>query len=472
MSTEHAVRRQPLASGVAKKLLRANLAVVVFAVMAFALTIHHLSNTYTRSFLREQARLCAAALVPGPNGDLTESAQQLRERYGRLIAVATLDTVGNVHTVHPERPAYRRAALAVLADGASPTRMISPDTGARLSVAGVTVPLNGSTSPAAERVMILLSIDSFAGGWAGPTVIFAVTAASIGLVGVGLVRRWFDRQVTQPLRAIASAMATPSDGADALLTSGPGQWHETAEIAKRFAAILRNMAESEADATRMTCEIEHRLQQRERGYDQQLRRAKDQALLDPLTMLRNRSYLEEELETLFGRCHGEKGELAAIMFDIDNFKHYNDTYGHQVGDALLRFVGALLRGAIRPSDHAIRYGGDEFLLLLPDTDARQAAAVGERLVKLFGQYVTRLGRNHHLSMSAGVASVKCDSPQNGHELVARADAAMYAAKRKGKNGVAGPDQANARNESSKRAAGDVMPVARLNALRSPASIPR
>ena len=438
MGSHLIVQPKSLTSGVAAKLYQASFAVVVFAVIAFGLMTHWRSRAYTRSFVDEQARLCAAALEPGPSGDLAESVQGLRERYDRLIAVATLDTVGNLDALKPEFPAYRRAAMAVLADGSSPIDIISPETGERVSVAGATVTLSGTFSPAAQQVVVLLSVDSSAGGWERPTAILGVAAVSVALTGVGLVRRWFDRQVIQPLRDIASAMAAPSGGADKLFASWPRRWDETAAIARRFSDLLRSIAESEADVTRMTRETAHRLQQSARGFDRQLRRAKDQATLDPLTTLRNRSFLEDELESLFERCRDKNADLACIMFDVDNFKHYNDTLGHQAGDALLRFVGALLRGAIRPTDHAIRYGGDEFLLLLPDTDARQAAAVGERLVKLFGQNVKRLGRNHKLSMSAGVSSVKCDGPQNGHELVARADAAMYAAKKNGKNGVAGP----------------------------------
>ena len=95
-----------------------------------------------------------------------------------------------------------------------------------------------------------------------------------------------------------------------------------------------------------------------------------------------------------------------------------------------------MRGGIRPTDHAIRYGGDEFLILLPNTGVDEAATIGERLVKLFGQYLICLGPDHNLSISVGVASRLEDRATSGHLLVAMADTALYAAKRGGKNAVA------------------------------------
>ena len=128
--------------------------------------------------------------------------------------------------------------------------------------------------------------------------------------------------------------------------------------------------------------------------------------------------------------------MSAVLIDLDNFKIHNDTHGHQAGDQMLEFVGALLKGSIRPEDFAIRYGGDEFVLLLPSCDAQQAGTLAERILKLFGQYARRMGKASNVSLSAGVASIKSDGARSGLELIAQADTALYAAKRIGKNTVA------------------------------------
>ena len=213
------------------------------------------------------------------------------------------------------------------------------------------------------------------------------------------------------------------------------EWLETAQVAERIGELQKEIINGEAQVRWLERESQRKIHDRELGFDRQLRRARDMATVDPLTKVRNRSFLEDELEALFERHRVKGDDLAVIMIDVDNFKQYNDTKGHQLGDAVLRFAGALLRGGVRPADHAIRYGGDEFLLLLPEASGEEAEVVADRLVKLFGQYAMRLGREHKLSISAGIASLKADAPHSGHELVACADAALYAAKRKGKNTV-------------------------------------
>jgi len=176
----------------------------------------------------------------------------------------------------------------------------------------------------------------------------------------------------------------------------------------------------------------------------QLRRVKDQASTDPLTGLRNRAGLETQLELLYQQQVVRDADLAAVMLDTDNFKTYNDTHGHMVGDELLRSIGALLRQSIRPADIAVRYGGDEFLLLLPGANAEQASVIAGRIVKLFSQQSGHLGQHDTVSMSAGVASLRGDGCESGHALVHQADVALYEAKRNGKNMVSTSDKSGQR----------------------------
>jgi len=215
----------------------------------------------------------------------------------------------------------------------------------------------------------------------------------------------------------------------ALLSSLPG----ISAVTLLWTSVLLSIS------TYMVLSLVHERAERERVRSStvglQLRRVKDQAATDPLTGLRNRAYLEKQFEPLFQQQVVRNAELAAVMLDVDNFKTYNDMHGHQAGDALLRSIGALLRGSIRPSDVGVRYGGDEFLLLLPGANAEQAAMIAGRIIKHFGEKIGCLGQKVSVSMSAGVASLQRDACESGQALVKQADVALYAAKRSGKNMV-------------------------------------
>lgn len=161
-----------------------------------------------------------------------------------------------------------------------------------------------------------------------------------------------------------------------------------------------------------------------------------QSLRDPLTGLFNRRYLETTLDRELSRAERRRGSLSVIMGDLDHFKRLNDTYGHDAGDRVLQEFAELLRTFTRSEDVACRYGGEEFLLILPDTPAevclRRAtelcAAVRELMPAAHGEEKIRV------TGSFGVASF----PQHGRtrqELIARADAALYRAKRNGRDQV-------------------------------------
>lgn len=426
---------RPLTPAFARRLFSANLLIVAVTVLALTIATRQVSHSRTRRMLVEQARLCAAALVPGRNGDLSESVDRLQDHYDRLVAVATLDALGHLHTVHPQRPSHRRAVRAFLAGDRHPVLAPAAPEGELISVSGAVVPLNGIPSPVAQKVIILLRNDLYGNDWAYATGVFALLLGLMILLSTYRLRRWFDHRITGPLRNMAGAVRDPLREPGRVPELDPGEWHETTQIAVQFRRLLEAVAEREALARSTECQSLRRIRNRELGFDRELRRVKDQAAIDPLTGLRNRSFLDEDLEPLFERHQRKRKDLSAVMFDVDDFKRYNDTKGHQAGDVVLRFFGGLLRGGIRPTDSAIRYGGDEFLLLLAETTPEQAGAIAERLVKLFGQYTASLGPDHNVSISAGVASLATEDLETGHELVAKADTALYAAKQKGKNAV-------------------------------------
>jgi len=160
-------------------------------------------------------------------------------------------------------------------------------------------------------------------------------------------------------------------------------------------------------------------------------------LLDGLTGVPNRRYLEKTIQQEWSRAVREQTPIAVVMVDIDCFKAYNDTYGHQQGDACLREVAAgLSAGLKRPSDFIARYGGEEFVAVLPDTGLEGARQLAEAM----RENVARIAREHrassvcgHITASFGVASIVPGRESSYDVLVKLADEALYSAKQQGRN---------------------------------------
>jgi len=162
-----------------------------------------------------------------------------------------------------------------------------------------------------------------------------------------------------------------------------------------------------------------------------------QSVRDALTGLYNRRYLEEVLEREVRRAARAAQSLGILMIDLDHFKSFNDTYGHDAGDAVLRETGQFLAKGIRAEDFVCRFGGEEFVVILPTADMEASRARAERLrLKMRELAVMYQGKSLGMvTISVGVASF----PQHGmspKELMAAADAALYEAKRGGRDQVA------------------------------------
>jgi two-component system cell cycle response regulator len=158
---------------------------------------------------------------------------------------------------------------------------------------------------------------------------------------------------------------------------------------------------------------------------------------DPLTGLPNRRDLQEECDRQHGiaRRHGDS--LGLILLDIDHFKNVNDAYGHPVGDLVLREFARRLSGQIRAGDIAGRWGGEEFLVVLPRTGLEGARAVGERIrAATSAAPVVAAGHDIAVTVSGGCAIVPVDTPD---ALVAQADALLYLAKAEGRDRIVAAD---------------------------------
>jgi diguanylate cyclase (GGDEF)-like protein len=159
------------------------------------------------------------------------------------------------------------------------------------------------------------------------------------------------------------------------------------------------------------------------------------AFTDYLTGLRTRGYFEQQLELEFKRAERKQQKFALLMIDIDHFKILNDTFGHHVGDQLLRDVTSILMKDMREVDTVARYGGEEFVIILPETTQTGAVFVAQRLRRAVDQAKFFAGSPHsvqHLTISIGVAVYDTDA-QFKRDLIEFADAALYSAKHEGRN---------------------------------------
>ncbi len=162
-----------------------------------------------------------------------------------------------------------------------------------------------------------------------------------------------------------------------------------------------------------------------------------QALTDGLTNLPNHHAIVVQLEKELDRAHRYNHPLSVLFFDADHFKHVNDTYGHSAGDIVLQQIGERAGSILRNGDALGRFGGEEFVLLLPETDAHGARAIAERIRAIIANEpiaLTELEGGLNVTVSIGVATY----PNDGHaeqELLQQADQAMYMAKRLGRNQV-------------------------------------
>jgi len=162
---------------------------------------------------------------------------------------------------------------------------------------------------------------------------------------------------------------------------------------------------------------------------------RDSTLRDPMTGLNNRRFLEEYVETLVSSVHRKRTHVAILMLDLDYFKMVNDTYGHDAGDAVLKALSSLLKQSVRASDLVIRYGGEEFLIILVDSEGEAADHVAEKIrLAVESLKVQVAGITLQKTISIGIADFPTDS-DTFWQAVKFADVAMYQAKDQGRNRV-------------------------------------
>jgi diguanylate cyclase (GGDEF)-like protein len=198
------------------------------------------------------------------------------------------------------------------------------------------------------------------------------------------------------------------------------------DMNRTYERLLRQLEQLVADNEQLTA---------------QLRRANEDlsnlAATDSLTGLANRRSFEDSMKRDLSRAQRTAQPLCVLIVDVDHFKSVNDTYGHQVGDFVLTRVADVLRAALRTGDMPARWGGEEFVAILPGSTLEGGRIAAERIRSMLEQtLMATVGKSFHVTASLGVAEFTgAATPDAGVALVARADAALYEAKRSGRNKV-------------------------------------
>jgi two-component system, cell cycle response regulator len=221
-----------------------------------------------------------------------------------------------------------------------------------------------------------------------------------------------------------------------ILLAGPD---ETQRLVRALELGINDYVTRPVDRQELIARL--RTQVKRKRYNDQLRSSVTQtiemAVTDGLAGLHNRRYLDSHLASLAAKARSRGKPLSVLITDIDRFKSINDTHGHDAGDDILREFAMRLRQSVRGFDLACRYGGEEFVIVMPDTDPAFAEKVAERIREQIARNPFTIAdgaKTLEVTISVGVASLKAE-PDTAGEMMKRADIALYQAKNAGRNRV-------------------------------------
>ena len=259
---------------------------------------------------------------------------------------------------------------------------------------------------------VLVPMSSFS----GILLVYALTL----LVALALFNLVLGRQVLRPLQQLDQTMQDMAQGKTAVPLSSRSSPGEIARLIEHFLRLARIQQETRQ-------ELESKVVERTEALDRL-------ANTDPLTELLNRRGMTERIEVEISRCRREQGHIGLLWLDIDLFKQINDAHGHAKGDAALKAVTATLNSLLRPYDTISRWGGDEFLALIPANDARDVDALGERIRSAIADTCQLQDANGaRLRLSVSIGGYFADSREDMESMLQRADKALYDAKESGRN---------------------------------------
>jgi diguanylate cyclase len=243
----------------------------------------------------------------------------------------------------------------------------------------------------------------------------------------------------QDVSGLLQNVKTTTSGFTGTLKQATDKFHHI-EVPEDIKLLLETITSETERMMQFNEELEHRLDQSHMVMNElkrDMERIRREAITDGLTGLANRKAFDEQIGRITRDAERNDDIFSLIMIDIDHFKAFNDTYGHQIGDQVLRLVAMTLVNEVKGQDMAARYGGEEFAIILPGTNVNAAQAVAENLRKAVEkkEVINRsTGENlGQITVSLGVAQFYGN--ETVESLIGRADVALYASKNKGRNQV-------------------------------------
>lgn len=287
----------------------------------------------------------------------------------------------------------------------------------------------------AERIRTLLAEDHEVSVESDPEV--AVTRAKTGDFDLVIINMSIEKM--DPLRLCSSIRSFEETRLTPLLAIV--RQGDTRKLVRALDIGVNDYLARPVDRNELTARVATQL--RRKRYVDQLRStfeaSLEMAVTDQLTGLYNRRYLASHLSGMFDRAFWTGRPLSLMILDIDHFKAINDSHGHDIGDKVIQEIASRIRNSVRGIDLACRYGGEEFLVAMPDTDRQFASIVAERLREEIANHrvLFNAGRDEvAVTVSIGIATTE-DGPKDdtAQRLIKRADEALYSAKTGGRNRV-------------------------------------
>jgi diguanylate cyclase (GGDEF)-like protein len=265
----------------------------------------------------------------------------------------------------------------------------------------------------------------------------ALLASLVSFLVAAIIAWRMQRTITEPLKSLTDCMLEVSRTHDYSLRAKLDRRDELGVLAQGFNDMLAEAEQHAAQSERQRQELEAEVARRTAALQHANEALQALSVRDPLTQLYNRRFMEETLERELARALRTGGSVGLVMLDVDHFKTYNDNYGHEAGDIVLQELGRFLLRAIRSGDVACRYGGEEFLIIMPGVSESIAVARAEELragVKLVA--IRHDGKplpSVTISLGVALAPRHARAPR---ELVHAVDLALYEAKKQGRDRVA------------------------------------